>query len=376
MILATPPKIQNPTDLLSVVPLTLGYQPAESMLVICIRHNGGLGMVARTSLSDIHCLKAANQISEMVSRNAVEDGAEQAFIVYYTSDTGEQAKQHLRNLTQVFQGRLESQDVECQVWLIDDTGYQHLVCDYDDCCPPNGYPLIDLESTAVRATLVYQGYAAADSRAAYLKLKKASEKDRKLAQEGAVRFEERKKGRAVNWRFEALTAWLFASELVRHKETIPPRVLGMLGAALTETTVRDAVLMACIPGGLSTAAALLEEHREATHTTREILESIVRIDDAIAPSSELCRTATQVLSAVAAHADGPRCVVPLTLLGFLAWWSGDGTRANTRLEEATLLDSEYQFAQVLTRVQRQYLRPGWLRARAREAVRLRQKAAA
>jgi hypothetical protein len=329
---------------------------------VCIRKNGTLGLISYTAISDIYCIAHARAIAESVARHAVSDNAAQVFIVVYTNGKAESFTAQLRNTTRIIAGQMTLKEIETEVWLVNETGYRHLEC--YDCCPAEGHSLIKLQSTAVRAALVYQGYSVAESRSSYLALGRADSEGRQLAAVGAQRFEVKKHNNDPNWRVAALTGWLFACELARRRQHIPPKLLGMLGAALANPVVRDAILIALIPGGLSTAAALLEGQPTAIASARSLLELVVDSEEALAPAVEHCRTATTVLGAIAAHIGTEYAAAPLTLLAFIAWWLGDGTRSNRRLADVRIVDPEYPLALTLATVNQTHVRPGWLQARA------------
>lgn len=369
MIAEPTTRIQTPRDLLSIIPLALGYQPTESLLVICIRKSASLGLVVRVSYSDIQCLGAASNFAEMVAKNAIADDAGHAFIVCYTKSLGVPRLQQLKNISQVFQRQLAAQQITAETWLIDDDGFRHLDCELTECCPPAGFPLSELENTVPRATLVYRGYSAAASRTDYLSLAHTTETDRTIAQKAAKNFTaKRQVCQELSWRQEAFSAWLYLSELVRQNEPLPAEQLGIIGAGLTETAVRDAVLMWCIPGGLPLTGAILTEQAGALEMTRNLLEPIMTVRAATRPNVELCRIATRILSSVAAHVAKPAMVAPLTLLAFLAWWVGDGTKANHRIAQALDIEPQYSLAQLLCRAQQQLVRPGWLQARVQQSA--------
>lgn len=358
-------KIRSPRDLFSVVPYALGYQPEESILVVCIRRNGGLGLIARTSLSDLKDRQCCVEVGEMVAQSARRDEAGRAFIVIYCAATDEFTLHGYKKLAQGFVTALA--DVPCETWVINAERYYRVDCDGFGCCPPGGRPVSELLDTEASAALVYRGYAPARSREQYLHIPEPTEPASVAAHRAEKRFatEQHKTPATNTWRCKAFTTWQKALALTEHGKQVPPTTLGLLGAALTDTTMRDAVLLSCLPGGLAAARNIVENPGTAQLAASQLLGRVVGDDDELAPIPPpqlALHKATHLLEAIAGHVSERSKPGPLSLLAFLAWWAGDGTRASTRVQQALAIAPDYRLAITLAQALESRLQPGWIRS--------------
>ncbi|GAA1739715.1 hypothetical protein GCM10009809_38930 [Isoptericola hypogeus] len=175
---------------------------------------------------------------------------------------------------------------------------------------------------------------------------------------------------------------------------LPPARLGRLAVALAEVPVRDAVLLSTIPGADEVArrtargAADLpgEAHArtpgdagpgdagpgdagpgdEAFDVEAATARAIARIVDprvAVRPDPGAVAAARVVLEQVVAHVPRRWHAAPLTLLGLLAWWQGDGGLAAHRLAAARAVDPAYRLAALFGGVLSAAVPPGWVRTR-------------
>jgi len=372
---ATQIKVKNPRDLFSIVPYALGYQPEESILVICIREAGGLGMIARTSLSDLRDPECCIQIGQMVARSATDDATARAFIVVYCQANDEFTLHGYKKQAKFFADHLRH--IPTETWVITTKRYYRVDCQGEGCCPAEGFPIEELANTEASAALVYRGYAPARSREEYLKLPEPAPAATRAATLAGNKFNT-EISKVETWRQRAFATWQNALEMVGQTplsgqaKQLPPKVLGVLATALTDTTMRDAVLLSCLPGGLVTALEVVQNTESAQHTASELLAGVVGGDDhelpPIPPPQLHLRKATIVLEAVAAHANPRGKAGPLALLAFLAWWAGDGTRANTRARQALEAQPNYQLAVILAEAIESHLQPSWIRSRHRLAM--------
>lgn len=149
-------------------------------------------------------------------------------------------------------------------------------------------------------------------------------------------------------------------------DALAPAALGRLAAALADVPVRDAVLLWCVPGhdDAARSTAVGEAGPDLEDATAAAIASVVDADRAAAPDADRAAAAVAVLEAVAAHAPRRLAAPALTLLAFLAWWSGDGGRAGYRLDAALAAEPGHRLARLLDAALRAGLPPGWLRRRA------------
>ncbi len=365
-------RVRDTRDLLSVVPYALGYRPTECVLVVCVRHGGGLGLVARTDLADLRGAADRAHVATLVAARAGEDGTVSAWVILYTADDAEPGSA-ARAAADAFSAALDEVVPERESWVVGPDRYRSLDCGDPLCCPPEGYPSGGLESTAPGAQLVLAGVSPLPSRDALYRVPRADQARRNLAGRAAGRWERARTeardagpGEESAWRSRSFDAWCEATAVVAAGRTPGPALLGRLAAALEDRWVRDAVLVSFVPGGEAHAAAVAlgdVADDEADAAVGEAIAAVVDPASARRPDEDRARTCVAVLEQVVAHAARRRTAAPLTLLSFLAWWSGEGARASYRNAEALAVDPEYRLALLVAAALDAALPPGWVRAR-------------
>jgi hypothetical protein len=136
--------------------------------------------------------------------------------------------------------------------------------------------------------------------------------------------------------------------------------------------VRDGVLIWFVPEGLQWAETLATGTESAGGSSggdvdaavARGLAGVLDVSAARRPDPGRLQPGEEILRAVVAHTIRERMVAPLTLLGFLSWWSGDQAGAAVRITEALSLDASYRLALLLNEAMNAGLAPGWVRARA------------
>ncbi|GAB2474074.1 hypothetical protein GCM10007967_31760 [Xylanimonas ulmi] len=363
-------RVRDTRDLLSIVPFALGYRPAECLVVVCVRRAGGLGLVARADLADLRRPGERSHVAELVATRAGQDATAAAYVIVYTAaDTSPGTP--ARTAADAFAAALDAVVPERESWVVGRRRYWSLDCADPECCPPDGFPLDALESTEPGAQLVLAGRAPARSRDELYRVSRADEARRGLAGRAASRWARARERDAApealtSWRAQSFDAWRLAAERAAGGGEIPAALLGRLAVALEDRTVRDAVLLWLVPGRADLAAAVAaggEGDCATDAATGEAIAAVVDPACACLPDEEWVAAATAALEAVVAHAARRRTVAPLTLLAFIAWWTGEGSRANYRLAEALAVDPGYRLARLLDAALEAALAPGWVNAR-------------
>lgn len=392
--MTTTVRARDARDLLSALPYLVGFRPVESAVVACLRPDGTVGLVARVSLAEVRDPAEREQVAGLLATRAGEDGAPAALVVLYTAAPVTPGTAG-RAVADALRAALLRRVPFVERWVVGESRYRALDCDDDRCCPPDGHPVAALESTAVSARLVLEGFGLAASREAVHALGRAGAAARGLAGRAAVRWQRAgdearaERGRGADgplreWRGASLDAWeacvrTAAEALARQARAplapagsgervpgpveLPPAPLGRLAAALADTAVRDAVLLWCVPGtgDLAVRTAGGGPAAELDAATAAALAAVVDPVVGRRPDPGRTAAAVAVLEAVVAHAPRHRTAAPLTLLGFLAWWSGDGGRAGDRVAAALAVDDGHRLAVLLSSALAAAVPPGWAR---------------
>ncbi|WP_407343832.1 DUF4192 domain-containing protein [Pengzhenrongella phosphoraccumulans] len=394
---ATTIRVSEPRELLALLPHQLGFRPQESAVAVSLRApRGRVGLIARVDLTDLADVVQGPQLARGLVSHLVADGGRRAVLVIYTEldprfavdlesagaggelDPGERSAPgnaaFVRVAAEQFREAAEPFLPEVAVWVVARSGYLSLDCVDPGCCPPGGRPLRDLDGTAVGAHMVLAGSMVADSRDELARIEPAGARARRNAVRVAERARARREAALVvgdwalhRWRADGMAAWREAVERSRTGGPgAPPALLGRIEAALIDVRVRDAVLLALVPGtgDLPERTLVGSPGRpvgEIAHSTSDALDAIMDVRRGIAPDEELARAGVEVLEAVVAHTRTADQAAALTLLALIAWWQADGARAGVLLGRALDGDPDHRLALLLTEALARGLSPGWIR---------------
>jgi hypothetical protein len=340
-------RVNEPSELLALIPYQLGFIPTDSLVVMSLREpRGRVGLIARIDLA------SAEGSAASLAGHLASDGAARAAIVTYTDDRAA-ARAATAALTDAL---VEFGIVEAGNWTVTSTGYRSLECDDLTCCPEAGRPMSDLDSTQVAATLTYAGTTVLPTRAD-LGVQPAPEAERAAATEAAIAWRCTHAPGEPQARAAGLATWQDTAATTGH---VPADRLGILAAILTDKTTRDAVLVGLIPDTSADlpAKALTGEGKDGLS---QAIQKIVNTTTGVRPGDVADRAAS-LLGDVAAHAaTTPRAAAPLALLALIAWWSGDGARAGVLVDQALTADPDYRLAALVDQMITAGFPPGWVR---------------
>lgn len=376
----------EPRELLALIPFQLGFQPAESAVVVSLRTaRSRVGLVARVDLADLADADDGRQVARSLVSHLVGDGARRAVLVVYTAAGSPEAEVvasrahgHLQEAAEHFLG-----DVDC--WLVGPAGYRSLGCTDTACCPPDGRPLTDLQGTEVGAHMVLGGARVAGSREEVARIVPAPAAARRSAARAAARWAAQmppvagspmhrwRRSGLMLWRTELRRACVELGPAVREGAAVgrgagrgpatwdvpEATVLGRIRVALDDVLVRDAVMVGFVPGTDQVADGLIAEDADAD--VGGAMKVIVDPEVGRAPDPVLHAAARAVLEEVVAHTVRRHQAPALTLLAVLAWWEGDGARAGVLVERALGVSPDYRLAVLIEETLRAGMPPGWLR---------------
>ncbi|MBO0610814.1 DUF4192 domain-containing protein [Myceligenerans salitolerans] len=390
-------RVRGPQDLIAFIPFRLGYQPSESVVVVSVR--GGrqvVGLVARLGLQAFGGRRAdgrpaAEAAAESLARVATRDGADRVVVVGYTGTALPVAAatgSRLRRAVEATAARIETNLPGTESWVVTPGGYRALDCADVLCCPAEGRPMEDITHSRVAAAMVLAGRSVAPSRADRLRIARASPEARRSAGRAAARWENARAATA-DWAERSLAEWESAVRRTRAAEAgetveLEPAMLGRLAAAMGDRWIRDALLLwvtadeeaaqGCDEAEAAEADAVLRtaQRRVDADTDAAAARAMARVVDpenASRPDGERVGAAVRVLEAVVAHVPRARRPAPLTLLGLIAWWGGDGAMAAGRIGAALAIDAEYALAGLVSTALDAGLPPGWVRRETAELMR-------
>ncbi|MFE5308200.1 DUF4192 family protein [Isoptericola sp. NPDC056605] len=397
----TPVVLRSSRDLLAAVPYLLGFRPRECVVVVAVTGEGRVGLVVRTGPADRGEASGGDVAerwgrTDVVARAVAGVGARLALVVLYTASPPDQARaREAAGVAALAESLGPAVDVEA--WLVGPDGYRGLDCVDPACCPARGRPVGELEHGEVGAAFVVAGRAVADTEqeAHRVRALPASVRDRVAKAAGrAARAREAAgdttraapRGTARDelghWRAEAYGVWC---DLVRQAAAelrtcpdgdveLPAARLGRLAVALADVRVRDAVLLSLVPGAREAADRTAGAGGDAA-VTRDVeaatARAIARVVDprvGVPPDGATADAARLVLEQLVGGAPRRWHAPPLALLGFLAWWRGDGWLAARRVRESARQDPTYRLAALVAGVLEAAVPPGWVSAARGPAV--------
>lgn len=367
-------RVSEPREMLALVPHQLGFHPYESAVAISLRPpRGRIGLVVRVDLTDLAHPTHGPALARGLVSHLDRDGADRSVLVIYTAGDPRTGPDPLVAAAVAnFREAAEAPFGDVAVWVVTSTGYLALDCT-DGCCPPGGRPLAELSATQVSAQMVLAGSAVADRREDVARIRPAGGEARRSVARVRRRWLARgvsalDKGPAEleSWRRGGVAAWRRAVDEQLDRPAGPTAAaLGRLEAGLADPRVRDAVLVALVPATGDLPERCVRGERPHPDDDAELGRALAQVVDPLAgvPAPPVAtRTHEAVLEAVVAHGERGRQAAALTLLGMLAWWRGDGARAQILLERALVDEADYRLALLLADALACGVPPGWVRA--------------
>jgi len=367
-------RVSEPAEILALVPHRLGFRPQESVVAVSLRPpRGEVGVVARVDLTQLADRVGGADRSRALTTLLDRDGASRALLVVYTDDDPRGADEHpVHRAVEQVREAAAAPFGDVVVWVVTSSGYLSLDC-RDDCCPPGGRPLRELDATQVGAELVLAGSAVADSRADVARIRPAGAERRRSVARVRRRWEARRDAAlgadddaATRWRLDSVAAWRAAVSYACEGPSRGGAPWGRVEAGLADRRVRDSVLVSLVPGTGELPERCVRGAAPAPRDEAGLAAAVASILDpacAVPPPVVATRVHEDVLEHVVAHGRAGHQAPALTLLALLAWWRGDGARASVLVDRALHDDERYRLALLLHGLLETAVGPGWTRRR-------------
>lgn len=310
-------RVEGTEALLSVVPVLLGYEPADSVVLLTVRDRR-VGMTARVDLPQN--AEEAHAMVDSLVPPILRQQPESVFLIGYEKVTTRPlTAAALKVLAAAF--ATAGVPLAGDLVVVGERGWEHLEC---DCCA-EPHP-VERDSAAALALRVSTGVAPAASRAEVAARVQPSERARDVALAAS-----RVSAAQVTDEQAVALAWGRLLDPERDLSEVPDLVLALAARGL-DRRMRDALL-----GWLCPGSGLLEAI-EGDPAARAVRESVGEQWGA-GLIDRLCQIC-------AALPDG-EAVPSLTVLAGYAWWAGNGTVAWAALDRAKALDPTYRMAELL-----------------------------
>ncbi|MEV0636451.1 DUF4192 family protein [Streptomyces sp. NPDC050619] len=337
--------LRTPSELADALPYLLGYRPEDSIVLVALHDRGGRGRFggrARLGIptNEDDWESAARQLAHGLIMGSERRGARPEQMVAYLCQEpakGESGQQVMRRLTRLAGllrtecGRLDVPVIEAL--CISDGRFWSYCCPSEGCCPVEGLPMGLPGTSVLAAAAAYAG----------------------LQVRGTLR---ELRARLLPWE----TAAALEQEIVLDTTSMAlvPRMLDEWSrAAVAEETMELAErLMARFaeaPPVSGTLQADLRDdellgHEDAATLILGLQDRATRDRAAEWMEGDEADPALRLWRALARRCVGPygeHAAAPLTLVGWVAWSSGDDIEAREALAMALGADPDYLFARLL-----------------------------
>jgi hypothetical protein len=156
-------KLRTPADIVDAVPHLVGFQPDNS--VVCMSLRGArrrLGLVSRVDLPPV---RFARQFAAHAARYLQHDGAERVIAVFYPPDDGPSNGRVVAAVDALGKALAKRRIRVVEALCVYDGKWWSLLCDDDECCPPEGTPVDPAVTSLLAAEMAVSGRVVFKSRA-------------------------------------------------------------------------------------------------------------------------------------------------------------------------------------------------------------------
>ncbi|BBC32364.1 hypothetical protein SGFS_036580 [Streptomyces graminofaciens] len=337
--------LRTPAELADALPYLLGYRPEDSIVLVALHDGDGpgrfggrarLGIPAHADDWPSVAQQLAHGLVTGSERRGVKPGSMVAFLCQDPSsgESGREVMERLRPLAQLLRRACGSLDVPVvEALCISDGRFWSYCCPGNGCCAPDGQPMGLPGTSVLAAAATYAGLRVRGS------LRELRARLMPWETAAALRQEE-----ALDAAQSALVPRILDAEsrAAVGEETLAlaHRVIGRLTDTPPPSDTLDADLRDDELLGHEDAATLILGLQD--RATRDRAAEWMEGDEA-APAVRLWR-------ALARRCVGPygeHAAAPLTLVGWVAWSTGDELEAREALAMALAADPDYLFARLL-----------------------------
>jgi hypothetical protein len=375
-------RLRGPADIITVLPYHLGYRPADSLVVVCLRANR-IGVVGRVDLPppEIDPDLVAVELLPVVAC----ERPDAVVLIGFETDAGQAEPASVAMRDAIRSAGIRVLDR----LLVRDGRWWSLDCD-DDCCPAEGEAVQGDDEVPAVADYIVRGRRPASSRAE-LAGRLQSQPDPAQETRCAALLHDLRTARASRStlqrrRRRMFQAWARVLDLSPGGPDVGAQSAPSRGdeawawavVSLVDVSVRDLLIAWMCPGTLELSvfpASLRRLAESELPSRRDILgwagvglasvESGEPEDGAGAPTDAIDEPAHDVahegladrLAMVCREAPTELSPGPLTVLAHVVWWLGDGALARTALDRALDVDPDYRLAMLLARMVDVAVRP-------------------
>jgi hypothetical protein len=331
------PGNHNGVLLLEALPMMLGFEPRESLVVVGLTARQRTGMVMRVDRDDCLLPEVVRELGRSIAVHLSRAGYAQAVVVSYGSPSLEQPDAAVEALLDSLGDTIAVRDA----WLVSGGRFRSQWCTDFACCPRRGAP--------VRAS----GTVGLDAATTAMGAKDPAARRRAMRARERALVARARKGPA--WECETYSLWRDAVDEALDGRMPGDAMSGRLLAGLDSLAVRDAIIVD-LDGrgeGVCAEAVVLADGR-----VRDSLWGLVEGR----PARDSARVEAAVdlalhLASIAAGARVRANAAPLTIAAIGQWWLGDTSAAQHLADAALAAEPGYRLAQLVSAAMLAGLRP-------------------
>ncbi|MDN4486804.1 DUF4192 family protein [Demequina sp. SYSU T00039] len=316
--------ITGPGELVALVPRMLGFEPADSVVTVLLGDAGAVLAALRVDRRDL-LADDGPDLALQVAAQAARDGAARALVLGFTDEPADRRCDALDRVADALADTVG----EVGSWRVTAGRYFCPDCTDPRCCPPGG--------RAVPAARPDPGLDGRWRRAWARDLRSAPAEERRKSVRAARRWEARASALGpAGWRVRSVETWLVALG----SDGWNAALLGRIAAGLADVRVRDAALIALVPG----ADAAVAEARDGRDGEAVAAVLGAGLTPRSAPDPVRSARARELLAGILDHLAGERAAPAAAMLAVLAWWTSDRDGAVAWSEVALELQPGYRLA--------------------------------
>jgi hypothetical protein len=345
--------LRGPGELLAALPYILGFIPVESIVVVGIRTGGELGAVMRVDRADCLVDDVLGPMARSLEAQLARDGAVSVVLVSYTDADVRvscDAADALRAYVEPAVARIDA-------WAVTQGRYFAPGCADAACCPAAGTVVpqclilgASAPSRVWRATGSHER-----SRSAW---GSAPAPARRRCSRAADRWLSRRAANPESWRRESFERWrrVLTSGGVNALDLVGAD-LGKLIAGLSDVRVRDAVIVALIPGAIDVVPDVLDG--VTSPRVASALDSVLDPRHGMPCGSPEAAAMKDALSQCVTHCRRKEAAPILTLHALVEWWTGEMEAALSLTTAAMESQPDYRLAGLVRATIVSGILPGW-----------------
>jgi len=142
--------LTSPHDLLAAVPFLIGYHPSNSLVLVALKGDS-VGMAMRVDIPT----NATSASYDLLASHFTREDADGAFLVAYLPDGCDTGESVLINASAAMMRA--NIDIK-ESLLVRGKRFRSLICIDATCCPPEGSPVPDIDSSRIAAEHVIAGH--------------------------------------------------------------------------------------------------------------------------------------------------------------------------------------------------------------------------